>query len=74
MTDHELILAAIDAAGLSARRFAEWLLGRDERTVRRWSAGQIAIPPHARAWLVWWLALSDRERRRLVTLASRRTA
>ena len=68
MSDAELILAAIETAGLSARRFAEWALGRDERTIRRWSAGQVPIPPQARAWLEWWLSLSDRDRTRMVKL------
>lgn len=44
MTDMELIRAAIDASGLSARRFAVDVLTRDERTVRRWLAGDSPLP------------------------------
>jgi hypothetical protein len=44
MTDRELLEAAIDASGLSARRFAVDVLLRDERTVRRWLAGDSPIP------------------------------
>lgn len=42
-SDNELLRAAIEASGLSARRFAREVLIRDERTVRRWLAGD-AIP------------------------------
>jgi len=67
MSDPVLIRAAIAAAGgLSSRQFAERILGRDERTVRRWSSGDVAIPPIARAWLVHWLTLSDSTRERIV--------
>ncbi|GEM_PF-6660092 len=40
----DLLRAAIDRSGLSARRFAEDVLTRDERTVRRWQAGAVPIP------------------------------
>jgi DNA-binding transcriptional regulator YiaG len=43
VTDPELIQAAIDAASLSARRFAVEVLGVDERTVRRWQLGERAL-------------------------------
>lgn len=36
--------AAIDASGLSDRRFATEVLARDERTIRRWLAGDRPIP------------------------------
>jgi hypothetical protein len=62
VSDPELIRAAVAAAGLSARQFAEGLMGRDQRTIRRWLLGEIVIPPQARAWLEHWLALSARER------------
>jgi len=71
VTDPELIRAAIAAGRLSSRRFAEDLMGRDERTIRRWVAGDIAIPPIARAWLERWLALSDATRGRIVGALSR---
>ena len=66
MTDPDLVRAAIDASGLSARRFAERIIGRDERTVRRWVAGATEIPPVARAWLEHWTSLSDTARDRIV--------
>ena len=49
--DQELILAAIQTSGLSARRFARSIMGRDERTIRRWVGGQSPIPKAARAFL-----------------------
>lgn len=39
MRDTELLAAAIVASDLSARRFAVEVLDVDERTVRRWLAG-----------------------------------
>ena len=66
VTDPELISAAIEASALPARRFASRLMGRDERTIRRWATGEIAIPPAARAWLERWLELSDDQRRRII--------
>jgi Arc/MetJ family transcription regulator len=44
VTDADLLRAAIEASGLSARRFAVEVLIRDERTVRRWLAGDSPIP------------------------------
>lgn len=64
--DKALITAAVEASGLSARRFGERILARDERTVRRWAAGDMPIPDVARAWLEHWLALSDGVRSRIV--------
>ncbi len=70
MTDVELILSAIEASGLSSRRFAERILSRDERTIRRWSAGQVPIPATPRAWLLNWISLGEAARERVVkTLA-----
>jgi hypothetical protein len=66
MTDPELIQAAVEASGLSARRFAERIVARDERTVRRWLSGDIAIPLVARNWLEHWLTLSESARSRIV--------
>ena len=51
MTDRELLLAAIQASGLSRRKFAERVLLRDERTVRRWLAGDAKMPPIVREHL-----------------------
>jgi hypothetical protein len=66
-SDVALILDAVEASGLSARRFAERVTWRDERTIRRWSAGE-PIPQTARARLVWFLELAPDARRKLVAL------
>jgi hypothetical protein len=66
MSDPELINAAIEASGLSARRFAMRILSRDERTVRRWISGETEIGEVAREWLENWLTLSDATRQRIV--------
>lgn len=39
-----LLEAAIAASGLSARQYAMQVLARDERTIRRWLAGDRPIP------------------------------
>lgn len=39
-----IVRAAIERSGLSARRWAEQVALRDERTVRRWLAGDSPIP------------------------------
>jgi hypothetical protein len=44
VSDPQLVQAAIDAASLSARRFAVEVLDVDERTVRYWLADQRAVP------------------------------
>jgi len=56
MTDPELVQAAIKASGLSARKFAELVLLRDERTVRRWVAGKSPIPKIVRENLLAMVA------------------
>jgi hypothetical protein len=43
MTDAELVAAAVDASGLSARAYATRILRVNERTVRRWLAGESDI-------------------------------
>lgn len=40
----DLLREAIAASGLSARQYAVQVLLRDERTVRRWLAGDSPIP------------------------------
>lgn len=42
---------AITASGLSARQYATMVLLRDERTVRRWLAGDSPIPEPVLAFL-----------------------
>lgn len=51
MTPVTLLRAAIAASGLSARQFAVRVLLRDERTVRRWLAGDSPIPTPVVAFL-----------------------
>lgn len=68
LPDVDLILEAVEASGLSARRFAERILSRDERTIRRWSAGEVPIPPQARAYLELWLELTKKDRRTVVLI------
>ncbi len=46
--DATLMRAAVRASGLSARRFAVDVLTRDERTVRRWLAGDSPLPKAVR--------------------------
>lgn len=45
-----ILSALIDESGLSIAEFARVVLGRDERTVRRWLAGH-PIPESHGAWL-----------------------
>jgi hypothetical protein len=54
MTDVELLKACVAHSGLSVRRFALEVVGREDRTVRRWMAGQ-PIPKAAKAFLVTYL-------------------
>ncbi len=44
MTNRDLLRLAIDASGLSARKWAEDVAWRDERTIRRWLSGDSPIP------------------------------
>lgn len=39
-----LLEEALARSGLSARKFAEILVARDERSIRRWRSGEQAIP------------------------------
>ena len=52
MDDVELLKAAIQASGGSARAFARRPLLRNERTVRRWLAGERPIPQEVRDYLL----------------------
>lgn len=52
LTDIELLERAIAKSGLSARRFAVEVLTRDERTIRRWLAGDRPIPQVVRKKLL----------------------
>ena len=58
--DASLLRAAIEASGLSARRFAVDVLLRDERTIRRWlqpptQPGARPMPALVRAFLTTYL-------------------
>lgn len=46
-----LLRKAIKRSGLSNRQFAEQILARDERTIRRWLSGKVAIPAAVVRWL-----------------------
>lgn len=52
-TPRERLVAAIAASGLSARQYARTVLLRDERTVRRWLAGDSPIPDPVVQFLEW---------------------
>ena len=58
VSEAALLRDAIKASGLSARRFAREVLLRDERTVRRWLAGDSPIPEPVVAYLMQPLASS----------------
>lgn len=49
-SDAKLLARLIATSGLPARQFAFRVMGRDERTIRRWLAGE-TMPPLARTWL-----------------------
>lgn len=51
MSPVDLLRDAIKRSGLSARLFAKKMLMRDERTVRRWLAGDAPIPRAVIEWL-----------------------
>jgi hypothetical protein len=56
VSDTQLLEKAIEASGLSARRFAVEVLIRDERTIRRWLAGDAPMPKPVRDYLVSYCA------------------
>lgn len=69
MSDPALIRAAVEASGLSARRFAERVMARDERTIRRWlNDADAVVPPIAAERLAWFVELTPAKRARLVAL------
>ena len=49
-SDLERLARIIQASGLSARAFARLVLSRDERTIRRWLAGE-TMPRSIADWL-----------------------
>ena len=71
MDDAEKLRRAIEVSGLSARRFAREILIRDERTVRRWLAGDSPLPEAVRGKLDELLqAEQERSRRESPASAS----
>ncbi len=54
-TSADLLRRAVEASGMSARRFATEVMIRDERTIRRWLAGEY-MPDAPRQWLERWEA------------------
>jgi hypothetical protein len=60
-TDAELVQAAIAKSGLPARVFARVCLLRDERTVRRWIAGDAPMPVIVREALIHYFASDSRD-------------
>jgi len=51
MTPHAKLSALVADSGLSLTEFAERVLGRDPRSLRRYLAGEV-IPPTLAEWLV----------------------
>jgi DNA-binding transcriptional regulator YiaG len=49
--EQNLLERALAKSGLSLRKFAEQLVARDERTVRRWREGSQTIPETALRWM-----------------------
>jgi hypothetical protein len=47
-----LLKQRIEESGLSSTRFAENVLLRDSRTIRRWIAGESPIPAQVMDWLI----------------------
>lgn len=47
----KLLRRSIKASGLSNRKFAEDILSRDERTIRRWLSGETSIPLQVQKFL-----------------------
>jgi hypothetical protein len=52
----DLLERALELSGCSLRAFAEDVLARDERTVRRWRSGDAPIPALALRWLRRYVA------------------
>lgn len=47
-----LLRQAIEASGLSMRKYARTVLIREERTIKRWMSGESPIPQRVREWLI----------------------
>lgn len=56
MTDPELVRQAVTLSGLSVTKFAEDVMLRESRTVRRWLTGKSPIPKLARQYLEQYVA------------------
>jgi len=68
----ELIAEAMRKSGLDANKiedrehFAEKIMGRHERTVRRWLKGTTSMEAATEAWLRKWNELSEPTRDRIL--------
>ena len=71
MTDRELLAEVLAVTALSARKFARLFLARDERTMRRWEAGDSPVPAVVLARLQWLIALPAAQRAALVRILLR---
>lgn len=71
MTDAQLYREAVRLSGLSARQFTTRIAWHDERTGRRWSDGG-PMADRVRENLQWFVALSPRDRQRVVSILTQR--
>ena len=49
--DRDILEARITESGISAKKFADLVLKRDERTLRRWRAGESPMPDPVRRFI-----------------------
>ncbi len=63
-----LLSALVTESGLGVVEFARVVIGRDERTVRRWLSGEITIPGSASDWLARVVRIDTTGPRVTVTL------
>ena len=49
--DRDILEARITESGISAKTFADLVLKRDERTLRRWRAGESPMPDPVRRFI-----------------------
>lgn len=74
-TDQQLLLSrAIEDTGLSIAAFGRDVVGRDERTVRRWLNGEIEIPQSVHQWLARLESIDVHGDRVAITVRSRARA
>ena len=49
--DRKILEARITESGISAKKFADLVLKRDERTLRRWRSGESPMPDLVRRFI-----------------------